>query len=76
MSKESPRLEQRDMTAVRRNGSVLDRAIPLGFPGSNSHVDVGVTAVEWYRRKHGRFGPGPGKFWPLHQLSGYGNGRL
>jgi hypothetical protein len=35
-----------------------------------------VTAVEWYRRKHGRFGPGPGKFWPLHQLSRYGNCRL
>jgi hypothetical protein len=65
------RLSQQNLIAIWRSESVFDRAIPLGYPSNNDRVEVGLPASVWFRRKHGRGGPSPGKYWPSHLLSGW-----
>ena len=48
------------------DNSVLDRDVPLGYPVAINRIDFGMTLAEYFKRKHGPEGPGPGRFYPLH----------
>ena len=60
---------QDKIIAQSRAESVLDREIPLGFPVAANRIELGMTTAEYFRRKHGPHGPGPGRFFPLHMTA-------
>jgi len=65
------KLTQGELLALWRGESVISRDVPLGYPSNNDRVEVGVPASVYYRRKHGRGGPGHGTYWPLHRHVGW-----
>lgn len=58
---------QRDMVTRLRAESFLDHSIPLGrYPAPRP--EFGPTAERYFAWKHAA-GPGPGRFYPLHELA-------
>jgi hypothetical protein len=57
---------QSRMILQSRAESVLDPRIPLAYPVT-PRPEVGLHAIEYFKRKHAKDGPGPGRFYPLHR---------
>ena len=61
---------QRDLVDACRGETSLDRNFPLGSnPRGAASPEFGLSVREYFMRKHGPDGPGPGRFFPLHLLS-------
>jgi hypothetical protein len=58
---------QQQMIEACRRESVLDAAIPLGM-ATSGRVERGESVMAYFANKHGKRGPGAGRFYPLHMI--------
>ena len=73
-SKADYKIQQKNIVAHSHDESCLDKAAPLGIPASFGRIELGLTAGEYYRRKHASGGRGYGRFYLHHVNGGWSKG--